>query len=90
MNSRGSASTFLISQACRPMEKGIVFRMSQATGCSECSITCEALEVHLWLSPRADARHMLKTFEDARNRIVAVAGKKMRARPSNSVPTHPS
>jgi hypothetical protein len=63
----------------------IAFRLRQATGFAECVITREALEVHFWLSPRADASRMLKVFDDGRNRIVAVAERKMRARPGHPV-----
>ncbi|MFM0619324.1 DUF1488 family protein [Paraburkholderia nemoris] len=63
----------------------IDFRLSNAAGFIECAITREALEVHFWLSPRADASRILKTFDNGRNRIVAVAERKMRARPGNPV-----
>jgi hypothetical protein len=63
----------------------IDFRLSNPTGFTDCAITREALEVHFWLSPRADASRFLKTFDDGRNRIVAVAERKMRARPGYPV-----
>ncbi|WP_346777692.1 DUF1488 family protein [Paraburkholderia aromaticivorans] len=63
----------------------IDFRLSNATGFTDCAITREELEVHFWLSPRADASRFLKTFDDGRNRIVAVAERKMRARPDQPV-----
>jgi hypothetical protein len=64
---------------------GIDFRLSSAIGFTECAIAREALEVHFWLSPRADASRMLKAFDDGRNRIIAVAERKMRARPGHPV-----
>ena len=63
----------------------IDFRLSNATGFTECAITREALEIYFWLSTRADASRMLKTFDDGRNRIVAVAERKIRARPGHPV-----
>ncbi|MFL9912838.1 DUF1488 family protein [Paraburkholderia sp. RL17-337-BIB-A] len=56
----------------------IDFRLAQATDFAECAITREALEVHFWLPPRAKASRMLKAFDDGRNRVVAVAQRKMR------------
>lgn len=63
----------------------IDFRLSQAIGFATCAITREALEVHFWLASRADASRMLKAFDDGRNRIVAVAERKMLARPGHPV-----
>ncbi|WP_244306483.1 DUF1488 family protein [Paraburkholderia lacunae] len=62
-------------------ESRINFRLSQAIGFTQCVITRETLEVHFWLSPRADASRMLKVFADGRDRIVAVAERRMRTRP---------
>ena len=63
----------------------IAFRLSGRIGDVECAITREALEVHFWLPVGADASRMLRTFADGRNRIVAVAERKMRARPGQPV-----
>jgi hypothetical protein len=63
----------------------IAFRLSERMGSAECAITREALEVHFWLPPGADASRMLKTFANGRNRIVAVAERKMLARPDQPV-----
>ncbi|MGA9918182.1 MAG: DUF1488 family protein [Paraburkholderia sp.] len=63
----------------------IDFRLSESMGLAECAITREALEVHFWLSPLADASRMLKAFDDGRNRIVAVAERKMRAQQGHPV-----
>jgi hypothetical protein len=40
-----------------------------------------ALEEHFWLPPDADAARTLKAFENGCNRIVAVAQRKLLARP---------
>jgi hypothetical protein len=40
-----------------------------------------ALEEHFWLPAGADPARTLKAFEDGRNRIVAVAQRKLLARP---------
>jgi hypothetical protein len=59
----------------------IAFRLSERTGSAECAISREALEAHFWLPPGADEVRTLKAFDDGRNRIVAVAERKLRARP---------
>ncbi|SIO72127.1 Protein of unknown function [Burkholderia sp. GAS332] len=47
----------------------------------EAAVARDALEEHFWLPPDADATRTLKTFESGRNRIVAVAQRKLLARP---------
>jgi hypothetical protein len=47
----------------------------------EAAISRDALEEHFWLPSNADAARTLKTFESGRNRIVAVAQRKLLARP---------
>jgi hypothetical protein len=85
MNPRGVRWTLLISPQARRQTEAIAFRLSGRIGDAECAITREALEVHFWLSVGADASRMLWTFVDGRNRIVAVAERKMRARPGQPV-----
>ncbi|MFM0166800.1 DUF1488 family protein [Paraburkholderia sediminicola] len=63
----------------------IDFRLSNRIGIAECAITREALEVHFWLVPSADRSRMLKSFEDGRRRIYAVAERKMRAHAGHAV-----
>jgi hypothetical protein len=63
----------------------IAFRLPGRIGGAECAITREALEVHFWLPLGADTSRMLRTFADGRNRIVAVAERKMLARPDQPV-----
>jgi hypothetical protein len=63
----------------------IAFRLPGRIGGAECAITREALEVHFWLPVGADTSRMLRTFADGRNRIVAVAERKMLARPDQPV-----
>jgi hypothetical protein len=45
----------------------------------------DTLDVHFWLPPGADASRTLRTFEDGRKRIVAVAKRKVLARRERSV-----
>ncbi|MFL9921644.1 DUF1488 family protein [Paraburkholderia fungorum] len=63
----------------------ITFRLSERIGSAECAITREALEAHFWLPVGADASRMLRTFVDGRNRIVATAERKTRARPGHPI-----
>lgn len=46
----------------------------------EAAVARDALEEHFWLPPDADAIRTLRTFESGRNRIVAVAQRKLLAR----------
>lgn len=63
----------------------IVFRLSDGRGDVECAVTREALAAHFWLPTGADASRMLKTFADGRQRIVAVAERKLRVQRGASV-----
>jgi hypothetical protein len=63
----------------------IAFRSSERTGFAECVISREALEAHFWLPPGADEVRTLKTFADGRERNIAVAERKIRARPDQPV-----
>ncbi|KAE8754079.1 DUF1488 family protein [Paraburkholderia madseniana] len=63
----------------------IAFRSSDRTDFTQCAITREALEAHFWLPPGADEVRTLKTFADGRERIIAVAERKMLARPDQPV-----
>ncbi|WP_307857222.1 DUF1488 family protein [Paraburkholderia aspalathi] len=76
---------FLISrQACPQTEAKLP--SGRLTGpASQCAITREALEAHFWLPPGANEVRTLKTFVDGRERIIAVAERKMRARPDRPV-----
>ena len=47
----------------------------------EGAIARDALEEHFWLPRSADARRTHRTFENGRKRIVAVAQRKLLARP---------
>jgi hypothetical protein len=49
----------------------------------EAAVARDALERHFWLPPDADAARTLGTFENGRNRIVAVAQRKLLARPDD-------
>ncbi|MFM0342285.1 DUF1488 family protein [Paraburkholderia fungorum] len=47
----------------------------------EGAVAREALEEHFWLPRGADVTRTLRTFENGRNRIIAVAQRKLLARP---------
>ena len=51
----------------------------------EVVVTREALEQHFWVQPGAAEARVLKAFSDGRRRIVALAERQVRARPSNSI-----
>jgi hypothetical protein len=51
----------------------------------ECAVTREALEQYFWLQHGATQARVLKTFEDGRKRITALAERKMLARPGERV-----
>lgn len=68
-----------------PDGRAIIFRMSGLKRDVECAITREALEECFWLPTGADGARMLKTFADGRQRIIAAAERKLRARPDQSV-----
>ncbi|MFL9937325.1 DUF1488 family protein [Paraburkholderia sp. RL18-103-BIB-C] len=65
--------------------RAIVFRLPGQRGDVECSITREALEEHFWLPAGADQARIFKAFADGRQRIVAVAERKVRLRPGELV-----
>jgi hypothetical protein len=56
----------------------------------ECAITREALEQHFWLQPGAGEARILKTFDDGRKRIVAVAERKLLAHPAEKLALVPA
>jgi hypothetical protein len=67
INLRGVWWTYWISPPSVSADGSrIDFRLLNATGFTECAITREALEIHFWLSPSADASRVLKTFDDGR------------------------
>ncbi|MDE1184230.1 DUF1488 domain-containing protein [Paraburkholderia sp.] len=51
----------------------------------ECVVTREALEQHFWLQRGASEARILRTFEDGRKRITAVAERKMLARQASKL-----
>jgi hypothetical protein len=44
----------------------------------KCTVSRESLQHYFWLQPDADDARMLKTFNDGRHRIVAIAERKAR------------
>ncbi|MFM0306073.1 DUF1488 family protein [Paraburkholderia sediminicola] len=64
-----------------PDGRTVVFMLSIRGRAVEGAIARDALEEHFWLPPSADATRTLKTFENGRNRIVAIAQRKVLARP---------
>ena len=69
------------AHAVSPDGRAVVFMLSIRGREVEGAIAREALEEHFWLPRSADATRTLKTFENGRNRIVAVAERKLLARP---------
>jgi hypothetical protein len=67
--------------AVSPDGRAVVFTLSIRGREVEGAIARDALEEHFWLPRGADATRTLKTFEDGRNRIVAVTQRKLLARP---------
>jgi hypothetical protein len=65
--------------------RAVNFMLSARGRDLECAVTREALEQHFWLQRGAAAARVLKTFEDGRKRIMAVAERKMLARPGERV-----
>ncbi|MCX4174150.1 MULTISPECIES: DUF1488 family protein [Paraburkholderia] len=67
--------------AVSPDGRDVVFMLLIRGREVEAAVARDALEEHFWLPPDADATRTLKTFESGRNRIVAVAQRKLLARP---------
>ncbi|MFM0068325.1 DUF1488 family protein [Paraburkholderia aspalathi] len=67
--------------AVSPDGRAVVFMLSARGRDVEGAVARAALEEHFWLPRDADAARTLKTFENGRNRIVAVAQRKLLARP---------
>ncbi|MFM0503514.1 DUF1488 family protein [Paraburkholderia caffeinilytica] len=65
-----------------PDGRTVVFILSTRGREAECAIARDALEEHFWLPRGADVTRTLRTFENGRNRIVAVAQRKLLARPN--------
>ncbi|MGY6258693.1 DUF1488 family protein [Paraburkholderia caledonica] len=68
-----------------PDGRTIVFHLSGRQREVECAITREALVECFWLPADADSDRMLKKFADGRQRIIAVAERRMRARPDQTI-----
>lgn len=67
--------------ALLPDGRAVVFMLSIRGREVEGAIARDALEDHFWLPHSADPAHTLKAFENGRNRILAVAQRKLLARP---------
>jgi hypothetical protein len=67
--------------AVSPDGRAVVFMLSIRGREVEGAIARDALEEHFWLPRSADATRTFKTFENGRNRIVAVAQRKLLVRP---------
>lgn len=65
--------------------RAVIFQLSARGRELECAVTREALEQHFWLQRDAGEERVLKTFADGRKRIIAVAERKMLARPGEKV-----
>ncbi|MFM0341900.1 DUF1488 family protein [Paraburkholderia fungorum] len=67
--------------AVSPDGRAVVFTLSIRGREVEGAIARDALEEHFWLPRSADTTRTLETFENGRNRIVAVAQRRLLARP---------
>lgn len=67
--------------AVSPDGRVVVFMLSIRGREIEGAVARDALEEYFWLPRDADATRTLRTFENGRNRIVAVAQRKLLARP---------
>lgn len=67
--------------AVSPDGRTVVFMLSIHGREVEGAIARDALEDHFWLPRSADPARTLKAFENGRNRIVAIAQRKLLARP---------
>jgi hypothetical protein len=67
--------------AVSPDGRAVVFMLSIRGREVECAVAREALEEHFWLPRGSNRTNTLRTFENGRNRIVAVAQRKLLARP---------
>ncbi|XUW93149.1 DUF1488 domain-containing protein (plasmid) [Burkholderia sp. M6-3] len=64
-----------------PDGRAVVFMLSICGREVEGAIARDALVQHFWLPRSADPARTLKAFQNGRNRIVAVAQRKLLARP---------
>lgn len=71
--------------AVSPDGRDVVFVLPIRGREVEAAVARDALEEHFWLPPDADTARTLKTFESGRNRIVAVAQRKLLARRDESL-----
>ena len=67
--------------AVSPDGRAVVLIVSIRGRGVEGTIARDALEQHFWLPRSADPARTLKAFENGRNRIIAVAQRKLLARP---------
>ena len=67
--------------AVSPDGRAVVFTVKIRDRDVECTIVRDALEEYFWLPRGADTTRVLRTFESGRKRIVAVAQRKLLARP---------
>ena len=56
----------------------VAFEFIAAGQVVKCTVSRESLQYYFWLQPGADDAHVLKIFNDGRQRIVAVAERKAR------------
>jgi hypothetical protein len=68
-----------------PDGRAVIFALSVRGRDTEGAVARTALEECFWLLPNADAVRTLNAFENGRNRIVAVAQRKLLARPDPSL-----
>jgi hypothetical protein len=76
--------------AVSPDGRAVVFILRIRGRDVECAIARDALEEYFWLPRGADAMRALKTFENGRKRIVAIAQRKLLARPDEPLRLTPN
>lgn len=64
---------------------GVVFALALCGRDIACVVTRETLEQHFWVQPGATDARVLKAFSEGRRRILALAERKARARPSDRI-----
>jgi hypothetical protein len=69
-------ATNLVGPAVVDGGHAIAFEVIAAGRVVKCTMSRQLLEHYFWLQPNADDARMLKTFNDGRHRIVAIAERK--------------
>jgi hypothetical protein len=65
--------------------QAIAFEVIAAGRVVKCTVSRESLQHYFWLQPDANEARVLKTFNDGRRRIVAIAERKARRSATASI-----